>query len=59
MTSNRTYPLAWDEKKAAEAAFRGLPSDPNWSMSAQVIYSGIQAQIQRRSLTEEATLVSV
>jgi hypothetical protein len=59
MTSNRTYPLTWDENKAAEAAFRGLPPDPSWSMSAHLIYSGIQAQIERRSLSEEAALVSV
>lgn len=33
--------LSHDEKKAAEAAFRGLPCDPSWSTAARAIYDGI------------------
>jgi hypothetical protein len=33
--------LTYDEKKAAEAAFRGLPVNPAWSAAARVIYEGI------------------
>ena len=34
-------PLTYDEHKAAEAAFHGLPLDPKWSHHAQEIYLGI------------------
>jgi hypothetical protein len=33
--------LSHDEKKASEAAFRGLPFQPKWSNSAKIIYDGI------------------
>jgi hypothetical protein len=33
--------LSHDEKKASEAAFRGLPFQPTWSKSAKIIYDGI------------------
>ena len=33
--------LTYDEKKAAEAAFRGLPCDPTWSDAARAVYNGI------------------
>lgn len=33
--------LTHDERKAAEAAFRGLPLDVRWSRGAQSIYIGI------------------
>lgn len=33
--------LSYDEKKAAEAAFRGLPYDPHWSAAARAVYDGI------------------
>lgn len=33
--------LTHDEKKASEAAFRGLPFNPTWSESAQKVYDGI------------------
>ncbi len=39
MISSR--PLTHDEKKASEAAFRGLPQDENWTASAKSIYEGI------------------
>ena len=34
-------PLTHDEKKASEAAFRGLPLDENWTASAKSVYEGI------------------
>nr|MBI3611824.1 hypothetical protein [Nitrospirota bacterium] len=33
--------LTYDEKKAAEAAFRGFPYDPTWSATARAVYDGI------------------
>jgi hypothetical protein len=33
--------LTHDERKAAEAAFRGLPLNARWSQNAQRIYLGI------------------
>ncbi len=33
--------LTHDEKKAAEAAFRGLPPDPKWSSAAQAVYDNL------------------
>lgn len=33
--------LTHDEVKASEAAFKGLPFNPNWSNSAKVVYDGI------------------
>jgi hypothetical protein len=33
--------LTYDEKKAAEAAFRGLPVNPSWSAAARGVYEGI------------------
>jgi hypothetical protein len=36
-----TRELTYDEKKAAEAAFRGLPPNPSWSAAAREVYAGI------------------
>ena len=36
-----TRELTYDEKKAAEAAFRGLPLNPSWSAAAREVYDGI------------------
>ncbi len=36
-------PLTLDQKKAAEAAFKGLPFDPKWSQAAKAVYDGIVA----------------
>ena len=41
-------PLTYDEKKAAEAAFQGLPCDPQWSQAAQTVYLGISAAMENR-----------
>ncbi|TLY23985.1 MAG: hypothetical protein E6K64_07855 [Nitrospirae bacterium] len=53
---NRKRTLSFDEKKAAEAAFQGLPIDPAWSVSAQAIYFGILARTQGRNIVEEEVL---
>jgi hypothetical protein len=44
--------LSNDERKAAEAAFQGLPADPHWSERGQVIYRGIVAQTNGRDIVE-------
>src|SRR5215212_7503326 len=41
-----TRDLTYDEKKAAEAAFRGLPLNPSWSAAAKDVYEGIMAARQ-------------
>jgi hypothetical protein len=40
--------LTYDEAKAAEAAFRGDPPDPAWTMAALRVYHGIVAAIEKR-----------
>jgi hypothetical protein len=47
MTPSR--PLTHDEKKASEAAFRGLPLDANWTDSAKSIYEGIIQALEENS----------
>ncbi|ODT44025.1 MAG: hypothetical protein ABS70_06535 [Nitrospira sp. SCN 59-13] len=47
--------LTYDEKKAAEAAFRGEPFNPAWSAAAAVVYEGIvsaMCRMQVASLTD-------
>ena len=56
---NQNSVLTFDEKKAAEAAFRGLPVDPTWSSSAHAIYHGILAHTQGRDVVEESVLEAV
>jgi len=53
---DRNRILSFDEKKAAEAAFRGLPIDPAWSPAAQSIYYGILGHTQGRNIIEEPML---
>ncbi|OLB02112.1 MAG: hypothetical protein E6K58_06815 [Nitrospirae bacterium] len=55
MTRPKTRSLTSDEKKAAEAAFQGVPFDPAWSNAARVVYDGITevlATKERHSLAE-------
>ena len=40
--------LTYDEKKAAEAAFKGLPCDPQWSEAAHRVYVGISSAMEKR-----------
>ena len=56
---NQDSILTFDEQKAAEAAFRGLPIDPTWSSSAHAIYHGIVAHTQGRNIVEECVLEAV
>jgi hypothetical protein len=42
--------LSHDELKAAEAAFRGQPVNPKWTVSAQEIYHGIVARTGGRDI---------
>ena len=37
----QSRPLTHDEKKAAEAAYRGRPFDASWSQAARAVYDGI------------------
>jgi hypothetical protein len=46
--------LSYDEKKAAEAAFRGLPCDPQWSAAARAVYDGILGAAGGRFQTVES-----
>lgn len=41
--------LTHDEKKASEAAFRGLPLNPSWTASAKEIYEGIAQALGEKS----------
>ncbi len=54
--SNQHSILSFDERKAAESAFRGLPADPTWSSSAHAIYHGILARTQGRNVVKESVL---
>jgi hypothetical protein len=47
-------PLTFAERKAAEAAFRGLPADAHWPVNARAIYYGIVAQTQGRNIVEDS-----
>ncbi|MCC6965048.1 MAG: hypothetical protein IT391_02025 [Nitrospira sp.] len=39
--------LTYDQKKAAEAAFRGEPFNPAWSVAAAIVYEGIVSAMCR------------
>lgn len=41
-------PLSYDERKAAEAAFRGTPFDPQLSESARKVYLGISSAMANK-----------
>ena len=41
-------PLTNDEKKAAEAAFKGVPFDPKWSEAARKVYLGLSSAIANK-----------
>lgn len=40
--------LTHDQKKAAEAAFRGLPFNPSWSEAARKVYDGLNEAMAGR-----------
>jgi hypothetical protein len=41
-------PLTHDEKKAAEAAFQGMPFNPTWSEASRQIYEGMSNALRTR-----------
>jgi len=47
--------LTYDEHKASEAAFHGLPLDLKWSKHAQDIYLGILAVTKGRDIVNGTT----
>ena len=46
--ANQPRALTYDEKKAAEAAFRGEPFNAAWSVAAAKVYTGIQLAMDKR-----------
>ncbi len=48
--------LTFDEHKASEAAFHGLPLDPKWSRHAQEIYLGILEVTNGRDIVEDTEI---
>lgn len=50
--TTRPRALTYDEKKAAEAAFRGEPFNPAWSAAAARVYGGIVSAMEKRQTTE-------
>ena len=45
--------LTHDEKKAAEAAFRGDPFNPAWSVSAANVYAGIRSAMGKQQTSQD------
>lgn len=43
-----TRPLTHDERKAAEAAFKGAPFDPKWSEAARKVYLGLSSAMANK-----------
>ena len=43
--------MTHDEKKASEAAFRGLPFNPTWSQAAKGVYEGILKALDEHGLS--------
>lgn len=50
------HPLTYDEHKAAEAAFHGLPLDPKWSRHGQEIYLGILTVTNGRNIVKDTEI---
>ncbi len=48
VTTGQSRSLTYDEKKAAEAAFRGSQFDPSWSEGALKVYEGLRLAMARR-----------
>jgi hypothetical protein len=55
-TSPTPRPLTTDERKAAEAAFRGEAFDPKWSEAARAVYEGILQAMGTRAPILEGTM---
>lgn len=52
MIACRPRALTIDERRAAEAAFRGQPLDPDWPTNALAVYFGIMARTHGRNVVE-------
>lgn len=54
-------PLTYDEKKAADAAFKGAPFDPKWSEAARNVYEGLSLAManQRNEAFQEVRPLQV
>jgi hypothetical protein len=54
-------PLTYDERKAADAAFKGFPCDPKWSEAARNVYEGLSLAManQRNETFQEVRLLEV
>ncbi|HBP88238.1 MAG: hypothetical protein KC592_03485 [Nitrospira sp.] len=48
--------LTHDEKKASEAAFRGLPLDNSWTDSAKAVYEGLIQALEGTPLSKSTPL---
>ena len=48
LTTRHPRSLTYDEKKAAEAAFRGSQFDPSWSEDAMKVYEGLRLAMAQR-----------
>jgi hypothetical protein len=44
--------LTSDQKKAADAAFRGLSCDPTWPATARAVYDGLVTALQGKTVPE-------
>ena len=49
-------PLTYDETKASEAAFAGMPFNPNWSLAAYDVYDGIRQAMEKKALASELSV---
>ena len=47
-TSPTPRPLTYDEKRASEAAFLGLPAHPSWTQGAQRIYAQLTQALAKK-----------
>lgn len=54
-TSPTPRPLTYDEQRASEAAFLGLPSNPSWTQGAQRIYAQLTQAVAKKQSQAEFT----
>lgn len=53
----RPRTLTHDERKATEAAFRGLPPNPDWSQAARSVYEGLVNVLRKQGEAQGEALV--
>jgi hypothetical protein len=54
-TSPTPRPLTYDEQRASEAAFLGLPAQPSWTQGAQRIYAQLTQALAKKRPPAEVT----